>query len=98
MSLINNKFLSLTNRLQLQAQAKILQQEQQEEKKLEQQKQSETSLRSDESSTQTRAQSSSISDDLLLTYRGININHIETAQQKTVVTMDTLMQIGRAHV
>ena len=32
MSLINNKFLSLTNRLQLQAQAKILQQEQQEEK------------------------------------------------------------------
>lgn len=91
MSLINNKFLSLTNRLQLQAQAKILQQEQQEEKKLEQQKQSETSLRSDESSTQTRAQSSSISDDLLLTYRGININHIETAQQKTVVTMDTLM-------
>ena len=38
MSLINNKFLSLTNRLQLQAQAKILQQEQQEEKKLEQQK------------------------------------------------------------
>ena len=31
MSLINNKFLSLTNRLQLQAQAKILQQKQQEE-------------------------------------------------------------------
>lgn len=83
MSLINNQFLSLTNRLY--AQFKV----QKEKAAQEEQKQE---VKEDPAQTlmkyldiQESIASPNINNNLLLTYRGININHIETAQTKQTV-------------
>lgn len=95
MSIINNRFLSLTNRaltqkkVQKEAEAKAQLQKQQAEEAEAKQPQAPQKEQIENQTQQQKQLSSNINDDLLLTYRGININHIETAQQKTVVTSDS---------
>ena len=92
MSIINNQFLSLTNRVlaqvkaQKEAEAQAELQKQQAQEAAAKQQQAQQQVQTENQTPQQKQSSSNLSDDLLLTYRGININHIETAQQKTVVT------------